>query len=183
MIPKYTIQKLKHGRGKTVRIGSIKPSYLEAYDVYMGSLISVSLDRAGFISINIVHISPIFAKEFLELIIREANALIRNKDLEESSQALMYLKSELSKTSLVEIRESINTLIEAQLEIQMMANLNEDYILVEMEPPFIPEKNIKTNRSLIVILSTIFGGILGMMIVLVRHYLLGKDSKLKQLFN
>jgi uncharacterized protein involved in exopolysaccharide biosynthesis len=92
--------------------------------------------------------------------------------MEESSQALRYLKSELSKTPLVEIRESINTLIESQLEIQMMAKINEDYILVEIDPPFIPEKSLSNSKTLIVIFSTIFGGLFGGVVVLLREYLL-----------
>jgi len=154
--------------------GQKKPSYLEAHRVYREGLISISQDKiTGFISIHVEHKSPIFAKEFLELIIREANVLIRNKDIEESSQALQYLKSELSKTSLVEIQESISALIEAQLETQMLAQINEDYILVEIDPPFIPEKKSKPNRTLICVLGTILGGILSVFIVLIRYYFLG----------
>jgi len=161
----------KTWKRKPTKNGRIKPSYLEAYKVYMG-LMSISQDKlTGFISINVEHISPIFAKEFLELIIKEANALIRNRDIEESSKALKYLKSELSKTSFVEIQESINSLIEAQLETQMLTQINEDYILIEIEPPFIAEEKSKPSRSLICILGTILGGMLSMCIVLIRHYL------------
>ena len=125
----------------------IKPSYLEAHNKYTG-MMSISKDKVtGFISIHVEHISPVFAKEFLELIIREANILIRNRDIEESSKALKYLKSELSKTSFVEIQESIHSLIEVQLETQMLTQINEDYILIEIEPPFIPEQKSKPSRS------------------------------------
>ena len=122
--------------------GQKKPSYLEVHRVYMGMISIFQDNQTGFISIRIEHISPIFAKEFLELILREANVLLRNRDMKESSQAIQYLKSELSKTSLVEIQESINALIEAQLETQMLSQINEEYILVEIEPTFIPEKHI-----------------------------------------
>jgi len=149
-----------------------KPSYLEAHKVYTDSLMSMSYDNlTGFISISVEHISPVFAKEFLELIIGEANVLIRNRDLEESSRALEYLKSELSKTPFVEIQESINSLIEVQLETQMLTQINEDYILIEIEPPFIAEEKSKPSRSIICVLGTILGGILSMFIVLIRHYL------------
>ena len=151
--------------------GQKKPSYLQAHRVYMG-MISISQEqKTGFISIHIVHISPIFAKEFLELIIREANVLLRNRDMEESRKAIQYLKSELSKTSLVEIRESINALIEAQLETQMLSQINEDYVLVEIEPPFIPEQKSGPFRLPMVLLTTILAGLLGAIIALVRHYL------------
>ena len=75
-----------------------KPSYLEAYEVYSKNMVSIGQDEmTGFISIYVEHISPVFAKEFLELIIREANLILRQQDIEESSQALQYLKSELAK--------------------------------------------------------------------------------------
>ena len=156
---------------KPTKNGRIKPSYLEAHKAYMNSM-SISQDKiTGFISIHVEHISPVFAKEFLELIIREANVLIRNRDIEESSKALKYLKSELSKTSFVEIQESINSLIEVQLETQMLTQINEDYILIEIEPPFIAEEKSKPSRSLICVLGTILGGMLSIFIVLIRHYL------------
>lgn len=157
--------------------GNTKPSYLEVYEEYHENLMTISQNnQTGFISINIEHISPIFAKEFLELIIRETNFLLKRKDMELSSEALKYLKSELSKTSLVEIRESIHTLIEAQLETQMMTKINEDYVLTEVEPPFIPERKSKPIRSIIVILSTIFGSIMGIIIILLRYYFFKKSQ-------
>ena len=60
----------------------------------------------------------------------------------------------------------------------MMAKVNEEYVLAVIEPPFIPEKKSKPNRSLIVVLSTVFGGMLSLLIVLVRHYL-KKGSSVK----
>ena len=136
---------------------------------------SISQDKkTGFISIHVEHISPVFAKELIELIIREANALIRNRDIEESSKALKYLKSELSKTSFVEIKESINALMKSQLETQMLAQINQDYILIEIEPPFIPEERSKPSRSFICIVGTLLGGMLSMCIVLIRHYIVGR---------
>ena len=146
------------------------PSYLEAHKAYLGMLSIAQDKKTGFISINIEHISPVFAKDFLELIIRESNELLRKKDMEESKQGLEYLTSELSKTPFVEIKESINALIEVQLETQMLAQINQDYILIEIEPPFIPEQKSKPSRTLICVTGTMLGGILSVLIVLIRHY-------------
>ena len=147
------------------------PSYIEAHEKYM-EMMSISQDKkTGFISINIEHISPVFAKDLLDLIIRECNELLRKKDMEESKEGLEYLTSELAKTPFIEIKESINSLIEAQLETQMLTQINEDYILIEIEPPFVPEKKSKPSRALICVLGTILGGMLSMCIVLTRYYL------------
>ena len=155
-----------------------KPSYLETHKAYLGGILSISQDKkTGLILIVIEHISPVFAKDFLALIIKEANTLKREKDIGISSRALSYLKDELSNTSLVEIKESINQLIETQLETRMMAKINEEYSLVIIEPPFIPEERSKPNRAYIVVLATLFGGMLSLMIILVRHYLVGKRQQ------
>ena len=169
-------QKLYESETKTWKNNEI-PSYLKAHKAYIGMLSIAQDKKTGFISINIEHISPVFAKDFLELIIRESNELIRKKDMEESKQGLEYLTSELSKTPFVAIKESINALIEVQLETQMMAQINQDYILTEIEPPFIPEQKSKPSRSFICVAGTILGGILGVLIVLIRHYFFGEEDQ------
>ena len=159
----------------------IRPSYLEAHKEYLNKMLSISLEpKKGLISLKIEHISPVFARDFLALIIKESNALNREIDIDTSSKALRYLKIELSQTSLVEIKKSINQLIEAQLETQMLASVHDEYSLISLEPPFIPEDKTRPSRSLIVILATILGGMLSLIIVLVRHYALGKEIINKQ---
>jgi len=154
----------------------VKPSYLEAHKEYL-KMLSISQDKqTQLISIKIEHISPIFAKYLLALIIKETNNLHRTIDIDNTSKALNYLKTELSQTSLVEIKKSINQLIETQLETRMVASIHEDYSLILLEPPFIPEDKSRPGRALIVILATMLGGMLSLMMVLVRHYTLGKGT-------
>ena len=89
-----------------------KPSYLEVYKVYLDGIMSISQDEfSGLISINVEHMSPIFAKDFLDLIIKEANNLKRDKDISTSTNALNYLKLELSNTKLVEIKDYLLNLV------------------------------------------------------------------------
>jgi len=162
-------QKLYDSETKTWKKKPI-PSYIETHKTYTG-MVSISQDiKTGFISINIEHISPVFAKDLLDLIISESNELLRKKDMEESKQGLEYLTAELSKTPFIEIKESINSLIEAQLETQMLTQINEDYVLTKIEPPFIPEEKSRPSRSLICLLGTMLGGMLSVAIVFIRHY-------------
>jgi len=156
----------------------LKPSYIETHETYISNVLTISNDKmTGLVSITVEHISPVFAKDFLTLIINEANNLKREKAINTSDKSLDHLKVELSNTSLVPIKESINQLIKAQLETRMMAKANEDYSLVMIEPPFIPEKKSKPGRAIICIVATMFGGMLSMLLVLVRHYSLGKEIK------
>ena len=145
-----------------------KPTYLEAHREYM-SMLTISEDnKTGLLNLSITHVSPIFAKEFLELIIREANFLIRSKDIEASTEALKFLKQELARTQFLEIKESINQLIEAQLETQMMAKIYEDYSLIAIEPPYVPDKKSGPKRTLIVLFFSFLGILLGIFYLIVK---------------
>ena len=146
------------------------PSYLTAYNVYMGQMTIDYWDQTGLIYLFMEHMSPVFAQEFLDLIIREADELIRQKDLQESSDALEYLASEISKTSLIDMKGSMSHLIRSQLETQMMAKISTDYALKVIEPPFIPEIQFTPSRSLICMLGTGIGFVLGISLILIRYY-------------
>ena len=157
-----------------------KPSYLEAYKAYL-SQVSINKDEfTNLITISVEHISPIFAKEFLELIINEADELLRNKDLQESSAAIAFLNNEIPKSSLITMRDAISKLVESQLQKQMLSKINEEYILKVIEPPFIPEVKSKPMRAVICILGTLLGGILAIIWVIMRHY---NSSSLKSDLN
>ena len=149
-----------------------KPSYLEAHRAY-SEMLDVSVDKvSGLISLKFEHVSPIFAQKILSLIIQEANNFNREMDIKNTNLALSHFEKELSKTSLLEMKESINQLIETQLETRMMASIYDDYILVSIEPPFVPDRRSKPSRSFIVIFSTLIGGLMSLLYVVIRHYFL-----------
>ena len=68
-----------------------KPSYLEVYEEYI-QMLSIRQDkRSGFVYISVEHMSPIFAKYFIDIVTQKVNDLIRNQAMQESSAALDYL--------------------------------------------------------------------------------------------
>ena len=154
-----------------------KPTYLETFDAYLEQ-VAISQDpKTRLIFISVEHMSPIFAKKLLDLIIREANELLRNKDLREASDAIAFLTSEIPKSSLITMKDAISQLVQSKLEMQMMAKISTEYVLKVIEPPFVPEKKSKPSRSIICILGTLLGGMLSCLWVLIRYYILD-DRKL-----
>ena len=159
--------------------GNSKPSYLEAYDTYKQQVIITRDANPNLITISVEHISPIFAKDFLQLIIDETDELMRQKDLKESSDAIRFLSAEMSKSSLVSMKDAINQLVQSRLEMQMMARISADYILQVVEPPFIPEKKFKPQRSLICIIGTLIGAALAIFWILIQHYTHGAKKSIQ----
>lgn len=148
------------------------PSTLEVYKMY-GKAISLKEDKiSGLITISITHMSPVFAKDFLQLIIYEINSTMRDKDIVESTESLNYLTNQLSKTSQSDIKFSINQLIESQLKKQMLTQVRKYYILNPIDAPFIPEEKSEPKRSEIVIIITIIGFIISVISTMYKHYAL-----------
>lgn len=169
-------QKNNEWKGNSFRYGKSKPSYLEVHKVYLSQLNIFQDKKTNFISMSFEHVSPIFAKDFLSLVIREANSLKRQRDLDTTNNALEFLKAEFKRTSLKEIKISIQNLIESQLETRMLANVNNEYSLSILEPPFVPELKSRPQRSVIVIISTLLSFLMTIFCILVHHFFLIKKK-------
>ena len=147
------------------------PTYLKTHTIYKNDLLTINHDKlTGILRIKITHESPIFAKKLLELVIQETNNILRNIDLNESQEALSHLNEEISKTQLIQVKNSLFTLVQSQLERQMMAKINEDFALKIIDPPFIPESPSSPRRNLLLLLSAFFGSFLGIFFVLYKKY-------------
>lgn len=169
-------QKSNEWKGNSFRYGKSKPSYLEVHKVYLSQLNIFQDKKTNFISMSFEHVSPIFAKNFLSLVISEANNLKRQRDLDATNNALEFLMAEFKRTSFKEIKISIQNLIESQLETRMLAKVNVEYSLSILEPPFVPELKSRPQRSVIVIISTLFGFMMTIFCILVYHFFLIKNK-------
>lgn len=150
--------------------GNLIPSFLEVHKKYL-NIISFSQETISkIISISVEHESPEFAYHLLQLILRELNNVIKNQDIYEAEQSINYLNDQLSSISQADVKKSINTLIEGQLEKLMLANVKEYYLLQPIDLPYIPEEKSNPPRALICIIGTIFGLLIAISFVLIRHY-------------
>ena len=148
-----------------------KPSYLEAHTEYLKHVSISHVESKNLFFMSVEHPSPIFAKNFLDLIINEADEMLRAKDLQESSDAISFLTSEIPKSSLVSMKDAINQLVQSKLETQMMARISSEYIVKIIEPPFIPEFKSAPNRMMIVFIGTIFGILISIIFVISNDFL------------
>lgn len=143
-----------------------RPSAQESFDIFMGHTSIAMDDVTNFLYINIKHQSPHIAKEWTELLVNEINSFYRKKDKTEAEKASNYLNNLLSKTSLSEIKEVIATLLEQEMQKLTLIEANEFYVYEFIDPPAIMEKKSEPNRGLICILAAIFGGLLGIVCIL-----------------
>lgn len=147
-----------------------KPSLFQSYIVYSSILSVTSPKLSSFIYLNVQHASPVFAKDFLELIIKEINELTRQRDLEKSDQSLIFLYNQLESVQQSDVQIAVSNLIEVQLKKQMMAQVSSNYALEVIDSPFIPELRISPKRKNILIIGTLLGFFVSLITVLTQHF-------------
>ena len=153
------------------KIRGVIPSYIELDEVLRKKLKILKDPDTNFIRIKFEHISPIYAAEFLETIIKECDDNLRIMDMQRSETFLEYLNNMLSKTSDQELRSTINNLIKNQIEIQMLGSVKEYYFLNIIDPPHIPEKKSYPNRASICIIGLILSFMISIIYILFRDIL------------
>ena len=126
--------------------------------------------KSGFISLSIKHQSPFIAKEWAELVIDEVNAFYRQKDKLESEKAVSYLNQQISITSLSEIKQVLAQLLQEETQKLTLIEANEAFVFDYIDPPAVMEYKSEPVRSFISIISAIFGGLLSIILVFIRHY-------------
>lgn len=152
------------------------PSYLEIYPIY-NDLLNVSVDsESGFIYLSFSHLSPIFAKDFLDLVIDELNAISKIKDLEESGLALDFLQDQLLTVQQTDMRKTLNAMVETQLKTKMLVNVRKDYLVSAIDSSFIPEIRSSPSRLIICVLGAFFGIVFSILIVLMRFFTFSKSK-------
>ena len=147
-----------------------KPSRQEAYQVFIGILSVKNQKDTGTITVSIENVSPYLAQQWVVWLIQDINDVMKKRDVEEAERSMEFLTSQIQKTNVTAIRNSLFKLIEEQTKTIMLANVRDEYVFKTIDPAVVPEKKEKPNRSLIIMVGTLTGAFLGGMIVLIRYY-------------
>ena len=146
------------------------PTSWELFERF-SEMFSVSQNKlTGLVSVSIEYYSPQIAKEWLDLYIKAINKHMQQRQVAKVSSNINYLEAQIAKTSIAEMREVFYTIIEEQTKNKMVAEASPDYAFVAVSPSMLPEEKSKPSRALICVLGTLLGGMLGVVIVLIRHY-------------
>ncbi len=145
------------------------PSDAEAYRVFTKAL-TVSQDRiTSLVSVAFDWHDPILAEKWSNALVYEINKQIKDNDRSEANNAISYLRKQLQSTQLVEMQRVFYNLIESQTRVTMLADSREEYVFQIIDPAVVPDKKIAPRRLLIVLAGTLFGGLIALTLVFMRH--------------
>jgi len=153
-----------------------KPSSWEAYEKFL-KLLSVSQDKTTFmITISVEYFSPEMAKQWLTWLIADVNDFMRDQDQKEARSSIDYLNKQLERIQVASMETVFYQLIEEQTKNMMLTMVKAEYVLKTVDPAQVPDEKSGPKRALIVVLGTMLGGMLSVLIVLIRYFT-NKKSK------
>jgi uncharacterized protein involved in exopolysaccharide biosynthesis len=146
------------------------PSIWEAYKEF-SDLLSVSQDKTtSMVNIDIQFYSPVLAKQWLSLLVADLNEFMRVQDQKDAQASIDYLKEQLENIQVTTMETVFYQLIEEQTKNMMLTQVKAEYVLKTIDPAQVPEEKAGPKRALIVVLGTMLGGILSVLIVLIRYF-------------
>lgn len=147
-----------------------EPSSWEAYKE-LSELLTVSQDKTtSMVNIEIAFYSPSIAKQWLTWLIQDINEFMREQDQIEAKASIDYLTEQLVNIKVATMETVFYQLIEEQTKNMMLTMVKKEYVLKTIDPAQVPDTKDKPKRALIVVLGTMLGGILSVLIVLIRHF-------------
>ncbi|WP_342655932.1 Wzz/FepE/Etk N-terminal domain-containing protein [Shewanella algae] len=154
-----------------------KPSLQEAHKKFL-KIFNVNKDKeSGMVTISIEHQSPFVAKQWVDWLVADINLTMKQRDVAEATRSTEFLNKQIELTNVADIRAILYKLVEEQAKTIMFAEVRDEYVFKTIDPAFIPEEKAKPKRALICVLGTMLGGMLAVMMVLIRHFF-RKDSEI-----
>ncbi|MCG9729301.1 Wzz/FepE/Etk N-terminal domain-containing protein [Shewanella sp. Isolate13] len=147
-----------------------EPSMQEAYKEFSKSISVNSAKDTGMVTISVEHLSPSVAKQWVDWLIQDINKVMKDRDVAEAIRSSEFLNKQIALTNVADIRSILYKLIEEQAKTIMFAEVRDEYVFKTIDPALVPEEKAGPKRALICVLGTMLGGMLAVMIVLIRHF-------------
>jgi len=147
-----------------------EPSSWEAYKEF-SKILTVSQDKkTSMVNISVEFFSPPVAKQWLTWLIEDINEFMREQDQIDAKASIDYLTEQLVNIKVSTMETVFYQLIEEQTKNMMLTKVKKEYVLKTIDAAQVPDTKAKPKRALIVVLGTILGGMLSILIVLIRYF-------------
>jgi LPS O-antigen subunit length determinant protein (WzzB/FepE family) len=95
---------------------------------------------------------------------------MRERKLQQVNRNIQYLKVQIEKTAIADMREVFYEIIEEQVKSKMLAEATPEYVFNTVNRAMLPEIKSKPSRALICVLITLLGSVIGALLVLAQSF-------------
>lgn len=117
-----------------------EPSMQEAYKEFSKILSASSDKETGMVKIAVEHVSPYVAKQWVEWLIQDINATMKQRDVQEAIKSTDFLTQQLEQTKIADIRAVLYKLVEEQTKTIMFAKVRDEYVFKTIDAALVPDR-------------------------------------------
>jgi uncharacterized protein involved in exopolysaccharide biosynthesis len=141
------------------------PTLEDAWKLFNKKIRRISEDRkTGLVVLSIEWEDAEEAAGWANKLMSRANEMLRTKAVTESENAIGYLREQLGKTSVVELQEVVNRLIESEMKEIILANITREYAFRVIDPAVVPNKPFKPDVKLFMVMAAMSGIVIGIIL-------------------
>ena len=152
----------------------MQPSLGRAVNYFDHDIVTTTQDKkTGLFILQIDWKDPLMAADWANDLVQRLNAEMRSRGMANADASLGFLRKELDLTSVVETREAINRLIEAQINNRMILSVTNEYSfrVVDRAYPSEPGDMVRPKRRLMIAFGIFVGMTFGSVAVLFARLL------------
>lgn len=154
-VPGRSTSQISSGTGAHSEPG---PSRWRAFKKF-DALRRVSKDKkTNVVELSIDWTDPRLAAQWANDMVARLNQNARQRAISEADQNLEYLESELQKTHVIDMQQTVYKLIEREMRARMVANVRQEYAFRVLDPAQPPEERESPKRTLMVLAALFLGG-------------------------
>jgi uncharacterized protein involved in exopolysaccharide biosynthesis len=141
LLPVIYSKKWDAARHTWKKIDKNTPTEWKTYQYFKKSLRTVDTDiKTGIISLKIKWKDPVLAATWANGLADLTNKVLRDKAIRESERNIEYLNNEAAKTSIVEARQAIYSIMQGEINRAMLARGADEYAFKIIDPARAPER-------------------------------------------
>lgn len=146
------------------------PRLGDAVKYFRERVLSVSEDKqTGLVTLSIRWKDPVLAADWANDLVRRVNSRLRLIAVQESERNIEFLRAQLVANPIVTVQQSAGRVLEAELQKLMLAKGSEEFAFKVIDPASVPLEKYKPQRILITLLSAVAGGLVALMIAMLRR--------------
>lgn len=149
------------------------PTLWDGWNLFDKKIRTVIEDRErNLVTIRIEWRDRQLAARWANTIVDRANRELRERKLAEIDRSLQYVQEELSRAQLMELRQAIAKVMEAQVSSRMIASTRPEYAFRTIDPARPPDADrpVSPKKALWAVLGTVMGSLAGFAIGLTWIY-------------
>ena len=147
------------------------PNVSDAARYFGSNMRRISESReTGMVTVAVEWTDPDLAASWVDSLIERLNDHMRSRALEQAQENVDYLEAELATTSGFAMQQAVARLLEREHQKLMLARGNMEFAFRVIDSAEVSDTPVRPNRRLMVIVATLFGGVLAVFFVLARHF-------------